>query len=50
MEIDVNKTSSKEVRNMVRKLLKSKFGMFINLMNYFNMKFNLNLFYFRKRC
>lgn len=34
MEIDINKANSKEVRNMVRKILKSKFGMFINLMIY----------------
>jgi len=29
MEIDINKANSKEVRNMVRKILKSKFGMFL---------------------
>jgi hypothetical protein len=31
MEIDINKANSKEVRNMVRKILKSKFGMFYTL-------------------
>lgn len=35
MEIDINKANTKEVRNMVRKVLKSKFGMFINLMIYY---------------
>jgi len=51
-EIDINKANSKEVRNMVRKILKNKFGMFYIFNNYLLLiKFNLNLFYFyRKRC
>lgn len=32
MQIDINKANSKEVRTMVRKILKSKFGMFMYLM------------------
>ena len=31
MKIDINKANSKEVRGIVRKILKNKFGMFINL-------------------
>ena len=31
MKIDINKANSKEAQNMFRKILKSKFGIFINL-------------------
>lgn len=34
MKIDINKANSKEVRTLVRKILKNKFGMFINLITY----------------
>ncbi len=47
IEIDINKVNSKEVRNNVRKILKSKFGMYNNmnaLSNLFIYKLILILF------
>jgi len=52
MEIDINKANSKEVRNMVIKILKNKFGMFYIFNDLFIININLtNLIYFYiKRC